>query len=621
MSAAYASAAEPRHTRGGAGGAGRVRPRRPQQRALQTVDIPERVYRGHHYSDAFIKAWVKMAALDVDTNPEHCNAGVETMARFCGLSVRAFERALTQGRTPGPDGGAPEFSTRRMTRRSGRGRTAIRQVRHVHEGERFVTVSVAMADALAPRRLRAALLMAHAARYQPGYQPTAADLAGELFHHDGKSAGQPLSERTARRVLHDLDATGWVTLGRRAGYQGRHTVTVNRHPILVEQLALDIDTATPAPEPDAPADAQASAAAADEPSADNHGGSGPASSGGSLAIKEYTQALTDNATQVEGGSRRRRGTGSKPADSSGDLVPETFRPGASRAPRGTRTPQPPAATTAGRGAYTGPELRWTARVRDALAPVAAHLDDVNRYLLRKIAKQIAAELDANDASSSDRIADRLSRRLRPVLREDIRNWGGWLLSVGLPRRGCGHPLCEDGQLWPSGDTCETCAYTQEMQREHWRRAREWQAALDLRRARSSAAEDLPAKATFRERAEVTDAQIRAAVAEHGPVGALHRYGQLRVGPLLRSADVQDLLPTPPPAAPERPIPGRMPEQLRAAVKRMPGHELASPCPACSAAAGHACTTPRGRPRSPHTARLDAHPAAPPLAAASGEDTV
>ena len=40
----------------------------------------------------------------------------------------------------------------------------------------------------------------------------AAELAGELFHHHGKSAGQPLSERTARRIVHDLEATGWVSV-------------------------------------------------------------------------------------------------------------------------------------------------------------------------------------------------------------------------------------------------------------------------------------------------------------------------------------------------------------------------------------------------------------------------
>ncbi|GGX99064.1 zinc finger domain-containing protein [Streptomyces fructofermentans] len=620
MTTASASAAEPRHTRGGAGRAGRVRPRRPQQRALQTIDIPERIYRGSHYSDAFIKAWVKMAALDVDTNPEHCNAHVAEMARFCGLSKRDFERALTEGSTPGPDAGDPEFSTRRMTRKSGVGRTAIRQVRPVREDEHFVTVSVAMCDALEPRRLRAAILLAHADRYQPGYQPTASELAGELFHHHGESAGQPISDRTARRIMHDLDATGWVSLGRRAGYQGRHTVTVNRHPILVEQLALDIETATPASGPAAPVDKCPPAAVVDESSADNHGGSGPATSGGSLAIKEYNPTLTDDATQVVGGSRRRRGTGSRPVDNSGDLAGGTFGPDASRAPRGTHTPSP--ATT-----YTGPDLAWTDRIRQALTPISgSDLDGIRRYLLRRIAREIGRQLDSDPHTSSQRIAARITRRLQPLLRDDIRDLGAWLLSVGLPHRGCGQPWCEDGEVWPTGAPCETCADARQVQRAQWRRAREWQAALDAQRARTTAAAELPAKATFRERAAATDAEVLAAVAEHGPVGALHRYGQLRVGPLLRTADIQEQLPAPAvsdPLAepPARHVPGRMPDALRTAARRTPGHDLAASCPDCQAAAGHACTTRRGRTRAPHDARLDAHPAAPDLAAASGEDTV
>lgn len=632
MPAASASAAEPRHIRGGAGGAGRVRPRRPQQRALQLVDLPERVYRGHHYSDAFLKAWAKMAALDVDTNPEHCNAHVAELARFCGLSKRTFELALTEGSTPITKGAEPEFTTRRMTRKSGVGRTAIRQVRPVLENERFVTVAVSMCDALEPRRLRAAVLMAHDAKYNPGREPSAAELAGELFHHHGKSAGKTLSERTARTILNDLDESGWVTVGRRAGYQGRNLVTVHRHPIQrAEQLTLDIDTTAPAPGPAAPVDDRPAAAAVGEASAENHGGSGPDNSGGSLAIKEYNPALTDNATQVDGGSRRRRGTGSTAVENSGDLVPDTFRPSDSRAPRGT--PRPATSTTADHGPYTGPELRWTARIRDALAPVSGELDGVRRFLLRKIARQIAAELDATENSSSERIAARIARRRRPLLREDVRDWGAWLLAVGLPRKGCGHQDCEDGTLWPTGEPCETCAYTQEMQRAQWRQAREWQDLLEERRARAAAAAELPAKATFRERAAASDAEVLAAIAEHGPVGALHRYGQLRVGPLLRTADVQDQLPTPPapPAAPprrgpveERPVPGRMPDELRPAVRRPTSRALAATCPepACRAVAGQTCVTPRGRrPRPPHTARLDAHPAAPPLAAASGEDTV
>ena len=618
MTAARAAAAEPRHIRGGAGRGARVRPRRPQRRAVQTVEIPERVYRGSHYSDAFIKAWAKMAALDVDTNPEHCNAHVSEMARFCGLSLRDFQRALTEGRHSGPDGGLPEFSTRRMTRKSGKGRTAIRQVRPVVDGERYVTVSVAMCDALEPRRLRAALLMAHTAKYQPGYQPTAAELAAELFHHHGKSAGKPLSERTARRIVHDLESTGWVSVGHRTGHQGRHTVVVNSHPILAEQLALDLDTpATPA------VDDPAAAGQGGEASADNHGGSGPATGGGSLAIKEDHGVPTDEvvARQEIGGSRRRRVTVGEPAIDAADLADGTFGPGVSRAPRGTR----PTPKATGKTPYGGPELRWTERIHTSLAPVRHLLQqpDVNRFLLRKAAREIGRQLDqaAHNLMTPDRMAARIATRYRDA--GPIRDIAAWLLAVGIPAKGCGLPLCENGQLWPTGETCEACATNRQVTGEHWRQARALQDRLDEARARRATDPDpLPAKATYRQRATASDAEVLAVAAAHGPEAALHRYGVLRAAPVLRAqyshlpAAVGSTPPRPPQPVPcarpmeEAPMPdhGYMPEQIRAQLGRTKDTgalAIACPQPGCLAEAGQPCTTGRGRRRDPHDARTTA----------------
>ncbi|MGW6210986.1 hypothetical protein [Streptomyces sp. NPDC055109] len=636
---------------------------------MQMIDIPERVYRGHHYSDGFVKAWAKMAGLDVDGNEEHCNASVGQMARFSGLSVRAFERALTEGRAPGPDGGPAEFTTRRMTRSGGTGRTAIRQVRPVRDGERHVRVSMTMCDALEPRRLRAALLMLHADKYTPGYTPTAAELAGELYHHSGESAGTPLSDRTARRIIGDLEDAGWIDVGHRAGHQGRNTVAVRPHPLIPSAAAA------------AAAD-RAPGSVAAESSADIHGGSGTDTSGGSLAIKEYTGAVTDEMAQVVGGSRRRRGTGSRPVDNSGDLVPATFGPGESRAPRGnhpSRLADDQPTTT---GPYTGPELRWTRRIHDALAPVRSDLDGIRRHVLRQIAVMIGTELDANPASSSDRIADRISRRLRPVMREDIRSMGGWLLKAGLPHRGCGQDTCEDGAVWPTGEPCETCAYADQVQRAQWRQAREWQDRLAELRARqhdgtetpaeterrerlagyeeqlraaveqetelraAAGAErarlleelgeqplpmrggtvrwkpgpEWPAKASYRERSAVADEVIVEAIGELGPAVALHVYGHLRTAPLLRHLghDLPVLVPAPDPTPAAQPAPagsstGR---ETRAAIRRTTD---ACPEPGCPARAGESCRTPRGRRRAPHKARIDAVPTAA-HAAARGEDT-
>jgi hypothetical protein len=250
-------------------------------------------------------------------------------------------------------------------------------------------------------------------------------------------------------------------------------------------------------------------------------------------------------------------------------------------------------------------------------------------VLRQIAAMIGTELDANPASSSGRIADRISRRLQPVMREDIRNLGGWLIAVGLPHRGCGLDSCEDGQVWPTGEPCEICAHARRVQRAQWRQAREWQARLDELRARASAgAAALPAKASYRERDRASDAEIRRAIAEHGPAAALHIYGHLRTGPLLRTEGHQEQLPlpaTPQPTTPEPPaveplIPGRMPEAIRAAVRPAAVLRPTAACPTCHVIPGQPCTTPRGRRRhTPHQARLDVtHPTAYP--AASGEDS-
>lgn len=652
----YAAIAEPRHTpRGGAHSAGRVRPRRPQRRAVQQVEIPERVYKGLHYSDVFVKAWAKMAALDVDTNKEHCNAHVTEMARFCGLSERDFQRALTEGRRPGPDGGEPEFTTQRMTRKSGIGRTAIRQVRPIADGERYVTVPVAMCEALEPRRLRAALLLAHTAKYTPGYQPTAAELGAELFHHHGDNAGKPLHPKTAGRIMRELGETGWATVGHRAGYQGRHAVTVHHTPL---RPAPTPSTATGTDAPaeaedgpvqlefdlfgtaaDTPADEPADAPLPEGPSADIHGGSAGHTGGGSLAIKEDSGVVTDESAMVVGGSRRRRSTGSKPAINAGDLAGGTFGSAASRAPRGTRPPTPPTTST-DRPPYDGPGLQLSPRVWRALTPVHHELPGIRPFLLRRIARAIGAQL--NDGTDEERLAGRIERRYALMPREDIRDIGSWLIAVGIVHHGCNTPSCEDGWVWPTGEACEVCAHQRQVQTALWRQARELDDRLRQLRAQrqeqpalppatpatgGGVAGVLPPKATYRQRSAASDEQVRAVIADHGPAAALHVYGPLRAGPVLRAeygelaaaVGTEPPLPAPAPAA-WRPGPmketapmshdrtGYMPDQIRTQLGRTKDTgplAVACPQPGCLAEEGQSCTTGRGRRRDPHDARTTA----------------
>jgi hypothetical protein len=566
----------------------------------QTVRVPLRLVVGAQYADAALSVYVKIAALSL--RPEGCTARVDTIAEYLGMSKSAVERALKQLARPDDVDGLVEIPTRRRTYKDGRGQSAERYVRPLPADELWVRVPVRAAEALAPRLLRLHALLAYStARRIP---VTAADLGEMLRHHTGQRAGEHLGERQVRRLVDQLEETGWLTVRRREGERGRHAYEPNRHPLrIVTARPLDDGAGAPV----------------------IHDGSGPADHDGSLASKEDLQTDRHEKTKVVGGSRRRRGDRSRPTPGAGDLVPATFGPGTSRAPRGTRTPRPAPAPGRTTGPYTGPELRWTQRIHDALAPVRHDLDGIRRHVLRQIAVMIGTELDANPASSSDRIAARISRRLQPILREDIRDLGAWLLAVGLPHRGCGLPNCEGSRVWPTGEACEICAVNKRVQRAQWAQARELQARLDELRARASAGtETLPAKASYRERDRATDVEIRRAIAEHGPAGALHIYGHLRTGPLLREG-YQEQLPLPaagadPASRPEPVIPARAPDSVRAAVRPTAVREQTAGCPTCHASPGQACTTPRGRRRhTPHQARLDVtHPTAA-HPAASGED--
>ncbi|WP_406365209.1 hypothetical protein [Streptomyces sp. NBC_00645] len=594
LAAMAAPPTEPRHAAAGA---------RPRGGGL-TVKVPLRLVVGSQYGDAALAVYVKIAGLSL--RPEGCTARVATLAEYLGMSKSAVERALKQLARPDDVDGLVEVPTRRRTYKDGRGQSAERYVRPLTDGELWVRIPVRAAEALAPRLLRLQALLAYSsARRIP---VTAAELGEMLHHHTGQRAGEHLGERQVRRLIDELEETGWLTVRRREGERGRHAYETHRHPLRVVTTTVVEDG------PGAPV---------------IHDGSGPADHDGSLASKEDLQTDRPENAQLVGGSRRGRGAGSKPVENVGDLVPATFGPGAARAPRGNHTSRPSADNGSPAGPYTGPELRWTQRVHDALAPVRHELDGIRRHVLRRIAAMIGTELDANAASSSDRIADRISRRLRPVMREDIRSMGGWLLTVGLPHRGCGLDSCEDGQVWPTGEPCEICAHAKQVQRAQWRQAREWQARLDELRARAAAGTaTLPAKASYTQRDAASDAKIRQAIAEHGPTGALHIYGHLRVGPLLRAEGYQEQLPIPadpPPTAPapkpvEPAVPGRMPDAIRTAARRASVQERTVTCPTCPASAGQACTTPRGRRRhTPHQARIDAVPTAA-YAAASGEDT-
>ncbi|MEW2451244.1 hypothetical protein AB0896_27425 [Streptomyces parvulus] len=507
---------------------------RPRAGGL-TVKVPLRLVVGAQYPDAALSVYVKIAALAL--RPEGCTARVATLATYLGLSKSAVERGLKALRNPDLVDQITEVPTTRRTARGGTGESAHRTVRPLAPSELWVRIPVRAAEALTPRQLRVYAVLAYStARQLP---ITAAELGEMLHHHTGQKAGQCLGERQARRLADDLESTGWLTVRRREGAQGRHAYETHRHPLHPITTAVP-PAAAAVLEDEGPE--QLSLWGSDAPVI--HDGSGADLGDGSLATEEDHGTDRPVETTLGGGVRRRRGDRKWVAAPVDNPVPDTFRPGETRAARGNRPPLPPAHShnPDGPAAYSGPELRWTQRIHEALAPVRHELDGVRRFVLRRVAREIGRQLDAG--TTPERMAARIQARYRRVSPGDIRDMGAWLLAVGITPRGCGVDSCEDGTVWPTGHPCEICAHRRQVTAAWWRHARDLEARLlELRRQREQPAAAapppgplagpvLPPKKTFRQRDAASDEEILAAVAKHGQAVALHIYGHLRTLPLL-----------------------------------------------------------------------------------------
>ncbi|MEV6471573.1 hypothetical protein [Streptomyces sp. NPDC051657] len=522
MSVGLLAAAEPRRIRGGAGG---VRFNRPRRRSEQTVWIPESLYRGGDYCDEAVAVYIKVTALDArrsfpgarpDTHP--CTARVSELADMLGMSRSAVERGLTALNRPGPDGSEPWLFTKQRTHQGGDGQSAKRYARLVPRDLAALEVPVRVAEALTPRRLRAWLHLARAS--VKGLPVTAAELAGELFHHTGKHAGEPMSEKTGYRLLDELEAAGWLTLGRRAGHRGRHAVAVNAHPL----------------HPVAPS------------ATDNHDGVALASGDGSLASKEDHSLATDGrAGNLE--IRRRRDSGSYGPRAVENPAGPTFR----------RAAQDEKRSNDQAGTYRGPELQLSPRVWQVLEPVRHELPGIQTWVLRRIGREIGEQLSAG--VGAERLTTRLLTRYSRLTasgpaaerarRGDV---GRWILGAGLPRHGCRLPSCEDGITWATRERCHLCANIAAAE-----------AAIEEARAQQAvpaeAPPDPPAPARpptkwlpwpppppgpgpeppgtdEREqlRAAATDDTVRQALAELGAPAAIRLYGRALVLPHLAQHD-------------------------------------------------------------------------------------
>ncbi|MFJ2514671.1 hypothetical protein ACIPEL_15255 [Streptomyces griseoviridis] len=423
-----APAAEPRRTRGGAGGAGRGQWVPYSLRLILDADT---------YAPADLNVYGKWRAL---SHRRRATASVEKVAGWLGVSVSTVERANRRLGRPAPTDGVVELHTKRQTHKiTGTGQTAERWTRNLDPGERYVHAPVLAAETLRPVLHRIYLL----ARYTQIVERrdlTLAEIATVLRHHSGKKAGQPITEAAASRLLTELEATGWASLDRRAGYRGRHRITIHDHPV----HAVDEPT-TPATAPDA--------------TPDPGDGSGPDLGDGSLAYREDQELNDPGTAPAAGGGFRRRRDDRKwvrpPVDTAGNteggraVVPAPFQGPA-------RPPAPPA--------YAGPPLTLSrdawAVVGPVLAPVSDLLPRVGPWAIRRIVREILRQTREGGIWPQD-IADQVTRLRAWTPSEEITDPGRWLLGAVLPVRSrCGMTGCHWGVVAHTGMPCKACAEIQ-----------------------------------------------------------------------------------------------------------------------------------------------------------------
>lgn len=527
-----------------------------------TIKVPLRLVVGAQYPDTALSTYVKIAALSL--RPEGCTAKVSVIAGYLGTSKSSVERGLRPLIGPDLVDGITEIPTVRRTLPGGTGESAHRVTRILAAGELWVRIPIRAAEALSPRLLRLYALLAYAtARRVP---VTAAELAEMLYHHTGGKAGVHLSERQVRRLITELEATGWLTVHRREGERGRHAFETHRHPLHSVPATITAAVTEPA------GDEQL--ALWDTEPAVIHDGSGPGDHDGSLATEEDLSTDRRGETEQAGGIRRRRPHVTSAREHT--TVVDTF--GRRRGLHLTRT-------------------AWQA-VWHVLDPVREELTGLTAWEWQRVVTDVLRLLTDD---RPERLRDRLQRRSAPMkpLSPDYERWlktqdphpnerwrsfARWLIGAALIRHGCEDPDCETGTRWSTGTACPVCALrhetaTAKAQQEEQAAAtdRRLAARRPQRRTQTTTHNDehqeqhatatspvheptpappatspapapaadvvplrpaapWPARATVTERAAATAADIRTAITRHGAAAAVHVYGLRLVAPHLAAPD-------------------------------------------------------------------------------------
>lgn len=378
------SASEPRHIRGGAGGAG----------SGQWANGPLRVVMdAGEYAPAGTNFHGKVEVL---SHNRVATALVTKPADLLGWSKSAAERPARRLGRPAPPDGVREFFTKRQTPKiTGTGQTAQRWCPNLERGEPYVWASVRAADPLRglEHRLRLGLRYSGVVK---SYHPILAEFAQLLRHHGGEHAGHPLHEVGAARFLDRLENLGWISQDKRAGYHGRHLITVHDAPVR---------------------------SVAGEPTPDPGDGSGPDLGDGFPPYREDQELNDPRNTQERGPLLRGRDHGgwvTPPADnflaaSAASVTPTTFRPAISRcAPHARRT-----------ASHRQPACLGRPRTRGGSPARGLGL------ALRRIAREIGRQLDTGMLAED--IHGQLTR-LRAWTTEEISDSGGGSLALLCRKR-------------------------------------------------------------------------------------------------------------------------------------------------------------------------------------------
>ncbi|MDJ0466766.1 hypothetical protein [Streptomyces sp. H27-C3] len=426
----------------------------------QRVRVPMRLVSSPSYADVAVSVYVKVKALGA--RPEECQAKAVTIASYMGLSKASVERGLTALSRAAPDG-VIELKSERRTSPGGRGTSAVRRTRPMSRAEAFVWVPVAAAEDLTPRQLRAFAVIAYAQAMRIAL--TEGELAGSLFHHSGKKAGQTLTATAAGEVVDELEAARWVSVQRRAGAYGRHrfaahdlasaagpevvaTSSDSAMEVVQERAEKSADTSVGVPtsslvgEGSGPQVREGSLVYEESPRTDSPDDERVllASAVGEIPVVEAVENPEDAAapTEIWGGLALRADGNSQPALS---------RPNGKGHSDGRGSAQP---------SYTGPQLAMDPMVYAVLEPVHWLLSRVNNpFMERQIAREVGRQL--RDETAPQRLQHRLTVRFARTSPSEIRDTGRWLLGVALPRWGCGHFDCEAGTMWSTGRRCDVCA--------------------------------------------------------------------------------------------------------------------------------------------------------------------